>query len=56
MLAFQCILPQAWIINIAPTIIGDGIPLFKKLNFETRLTLKGIKRFNQFMELHYESV
>ncbi len=49
-------LVEEWIINIAPTIIGDGIPLFKKLDFETRLFLKGVRRFNQFTELHYESV
>lgn len=49
-------LVDEWIINIAPVIIGDGLPLFKKLNMETRLILKGIRRFNQFTELHYESV
>ncbi|WMJ87547.1 dihydrofolate reductase family protein [Anaerocolumna sp. MB42-C2] len=48
-------LVDEWIITIAPTIIGDGIPLFKKLDFETRLVLKGIRRVNQFTELHYES-
>ncbi|QHQ62863.1 dihydrofolate reductase [Anaerocolumna sedimenticola] len=49
-------LVDEWIITIAPTIIGDGIPLFKKLDFETRLVLKGIRRFNQFTELHYNSI
>lgn len=49
-------LVDEWIITIAPTILGDGIPLFKKLDFETRLILKGIRRVNQFTELHYESV
>lgn len=44
-----------WFITIAPTIIGDGIPLFKKQGFETRLKLLGVKRYNQFIELHYES-
>lgn len=48
-------LVDEWIINIAPTIIGDGIPLFKKLDFETRLILKDVRRINQFTELHYES-
>lgn len=48
-------LVDEWIITIAPTIIGDGIPLFKNLDFETRLVLKGVRRFNQFTELHYES-
>ncbi len=49
-------LVDEWIITIAPTIIGDGIPLFKKLDFESRLVLKGVRRFNQFTELHYESM
>ncbi len=46
-------LVEEWYITITPTILGDGIPLFKKLDFETRLVLKGIRRFNQFTELHY---
>ena len=45
-----------WIITIAPVIIGNGIPLFKNLDFGIRLNLKGIRRFNQFVELHYESI
>lgn len=49
-------LVDEWIITIAPTVLGDGIPLFKKNDFETRLRLKGVRRFNQFTELHYEAV
>ncbi|MCD4714815.1 MAG: dihydrofolate reductase family protein [Clostridiales bacterium] len=41
------------IITIAPTIIGTGIPLFKKQNIELELELKSVRRFNQFAELHY---
>ena len=42
------------IVSVAPTLIGSGIPLFKQINFEFELKLKGIRRFNQFAELHYE--
>ncbi|SHO48398.1 dihydrofolate reductase family protein [Anaerocolumna xylanovorans] len=49
-------LVDKWIITIAPTILGSGIPLFKKNDFETRLKLTDIKRYNQFTELHYETV
>lgn len=45
-----------WFITIAPTIIGDGLPLFKKNDFETRLRLLGVRRSNQFIELHYETI
>lgn len=49
-------LVDEWIITIAPTVLGDGIPLFKKNDFETRLRLKGVRQLNQFTELHYETV
>ena len=49
-------LVDEWIINIAPTIIGDGIPLSTKLTTETCLKLINVRRFNQFTELHYETV
>ncbi len=49
-------LVDKWIINIAPTIIGEGIPLFKQLDFETRLSLITVKRHNQFAEMQYETV
>jgi dihydrofolate reductase len=42
------------IITVAPIVIGKGIPLFKEDEFELELSLKGINRFNQFAELHYE--
>lgn len=42
-----------YILNIAPAIIGSGIPLFKKQQVEISLELKSIRRFNQFAELHY---
>ncbi|KAA0964892.1 dihydrofolate reductase [Sporosarcina sp. ANT_H38] len=42
------------ILTVAPTLIGNGIPLFKEGDFNLELSLKGIKRFNQFVELHYE--
>ncbi len=41
------------ILTIAPTLIGNGIPLFKENDFQLELTLKNSKRFNQFIELHY---
>lgn len=46
-------LVDEFIITIAPTIIGKGIPLFNKQNNEIELELKSIRRFNQFAELHY---
>jgi dihydrofolate reductase len=47
-------LVDEFIITISPTLIGRGIPLFNKNDFESELKLKGIRRFNQFVELHYE--
>jgi dihydrofolate reductase len=47
-------LVDEFIITIAPTILGIGIPLFKEGNHQLDLSLKGTKRFNQFIELHYE--
>jgi dihydrofolate reductase len=47
-------LVDEFIITIAPTLIGRGIPLFKEIDFELELRLKGIRQFNQFAELHYE--
>ncbi|GHI00320.1 dihydrofolate reductase family protein [Neobacillus kokaensis] len=40
-------------LTIAPTIIGDGIPLFKEGDYQLELSLKGTRTFNQFVELHY---
>lgn len=42
------------ILTVAPTLIGNGIPLFKEGDFYSEFSLKGIRRFNQFVELHYE--
>lgn len=42
-----------FIITVAPTLIGSGIPLFKNGNYHLELSLKGTRRFNQFVELHY---
>ncbi|MDF2587790.1 MAG: dihydrofolate reductase [Anaerocolumna sp.] len=42
-----------FIITIAPTLIGSGIPLFKEFDTEIELELIGLRRFNQFVELHY---
>ncbi len=42
------------ILTIAPTLIGTGISLFKEDNYQLDLSLKGIRHFNQFVELHYE--
>jgi dihydrofolate reductase len=47
-------LVDEFVITISPTLIGHGIPLFKKNDFELELKLKGLRRFNQFVELHYE--
>ncbi|QUH29710.1 dihydrofolate reductase family protein [Vallitalea guaymasensis] len=47
-------LVDEFIITIAPTLLGHGIPLFKKNNFELELKLKNIRKLNQFVELHYE--
>jgi dihydrofolate reductase len=42
------------IITVAPVLIGKGISLFKELDFDLEWSLKGMKQFNQFAELHYE--
>ncbi|PLT28118.1 dihydrofolate reductase family protein [Peribacillus deserti] len=42
------------IITLAPVVIGKGIPLFKEDELGIELTLKDIRRFNQFAELHYK--
>ncbi|MBD3107560.1 dihydrofolate reductase [Bacillus sp. AGMB 02131] len=41
------------IITIAPTILGNGIPLFKEGDYQLDLTLEGTRKYNQFVELHY---
>lgn len=42
------------IITVAPVILGKGVPLFKEDEQQTNLSLMGIKKFRQFVELHYE--
>jgi len=41
------------IVTIAPTLLGKGIPLFREGDYRLNLTLKGTRKFNQFVELHY---
>ena len=41
------------IITIAPTILGNGIPLFREGDYQLELSLKETSKFNQFVELHY---
>ncbi len=41
-------------ITIAPSLIGRGIPLFKKGNYSSELKLKDTTVYNQFVTLHYE--
>ena len=47
-------LVNEFIITITPTLLGHGIPLFKQFDSEIELKLMGTRRFNQFVELHYE--
>lgn len=42
------------IITVAPVILGQGIPLFRKGNQQLKLLLKNERTFNQFVELHYK--
>ncbi len=44
------------ILNIAPVMIGTGIPLFKKSDYRTKLHLYDMKRYNQFAELYYDVI
>ena len=47
-------LVDEFVITVAPTIIGKGIPLFREGNYQLDLSLKGTRIFNQFVELHYK--
>ncbi|RNF38703.1 dihydrofolate reductase family protein [Planococcus salinus] len=47
-------LVDEFIISIAPVVIGKGIPLFQELEFEIDFTLKSVKRYGQFAQMHYE--
>lgn len=40
-------------VTVAPVILGSGIPLFKKGNYQYELEFKGSREFNQFVELNY---
>ncbi|MFC0472223.1 dihydrofolate reductase family protein [Halalkalibacter kiskunsagensis] len=42
------------IITVAPTLIGKRIRLFKEGDYEIEYSLQGMKRFKQFVELHYK--
>jgi dihydrofolate reductase len=46
-------LVDEFIIQIAPSIIGRGIPLFLPSEQENKLRLLDVKRCKQFAELHY---
>ncbi|GEM01484.1 Dihydrofolate reductase [Halolactibacillus halophilus] len=50
----QAALIDEIIMIVAPTLLGEGIPLFKKQKAPVDLKLKGVRNFNQFVELHYE--
>ncbi len=43
------------IITLAPWLLGSGIPLFQNNAFPTALTLTSVRRYNQFVELRYET-
>lgn len=47
-------LVDEFIITLAPKVIGKGIPLFKEGNYQLDLSLKGMRKLNQFVELHYK--
>lgn len=40
-------------IAVAPVLLGDGIPLFQKGDYETDLELVGVRQFDHFAELRY---
>jgi dihydrofolate reductase len=42
-----------FIITVAPIILGNGIPLFKKDSPEFILSLNSFRRFGEFVQLHY---
>ncbi|WP_042167668.1 dihydrofolate reductase family protein [Paenibacillus gorillae] len=46
-------LVDEFILTMMPTILGKGIPLFKKDNPELKLFLSGTKRYGQMIQLHY---
>lgn len=50
----DCDLVDGMIIQIAPVLLGDGIPLFAQKETLKRFCLKDVKRYGQFAELVYE--
>lgn len=51
----QAKLIDEFIIQIAPSIIGRGIPLFMPGDSETKLTLVDVRRCKQIAELHFKT-
>lgn len=47
-------LVDEFIIQLAPVILGNGIPLFVPGDYENRLMLKDVKQYKQFVEVYYE--
>ncbi len=47
-------LADIFTISIIPIILGNGIKLFDKINFETKLKLKSTKAYNGIVDLEYE--
>ncbi|MED1741366.1 dihydrofolate reductase family protein [Bacillus swezeyi] len=47
-------LVDEFVIQIAPSIIGRGIPLFISGDLENKLKLVDVRRYQQFAELHYQ--
>jgi dihydrofolate reductase len=41
------------ILTIAPSVLGKGIPLFRSHEEEISLELTDMRRYNQFVQLHY---
>ena len=50
----QARLVDEFIIQIAPSIIGRGIPLFIAGDADLRLKLLDVRRYQQLAELHFE--
>jgi dihydrofolate reductase len=44
------------IIQIAPVLLGKGIPLFSQKEALKRFCLKEVKKFGQFAELIYSKI
>lgn len=44
---------DAWIVTVAPAILGGGIPLFRAAGVPAALTLTDVRRYGQFAQLTY---